>query len=76
MLASASLSGNAQKRVGDLALVYNSVITNSQDSSRKISSTTSYFLKGNLSRSEVISNHFLQLPFMIPKPVQELFSKK
>ena len=45
--------GSSQKKVGDLTLVYNSSITNTQDSSKKINSTTSYFLKGNLSRSEV-----------------------
>ena len=50
--------GISQKRVGDLTLVYNSVISNSQDSNRKISSTTSYFLKGNLSRSEINSSQF------------------
>ena len=42
--------GLTQKRVGDLTLVYNSTITNAQDSSKKINSTTGYFLKGNLSR--------------------------
>src|SRR5271169_3123389 len=51
-------AGNSQKRVGDLSLLYNSVITNAQDSSKKISSTTGYFLKGNLSRAEVNSNMF------------------
>src|SRR3984957_3426404 len=51
-------AGNSQKRVGDLSLLYNSVITNAQDSSKKISSTTGYFLKGNLSRAEVTSNMF------------------
>src|ERR1700722_18733469 len=51
-------AGNSQKRVGDLSLLYNSVITNAEDSSKKISSTTGYFLKGNLSRSEVTSNMF------------------
>jgi GLPGLI family protein len=50
--------GISQKRVGDLALVYNSIISNSQDSTRKISSTTSYFLKGNVSRSEINSSQF------------------
>ena len=50
--------GLAQKRVGDLMLVYNSTITNAQDSSRKINSTTSFFVKGNLSRSEVNSSLF------------------
>jgi GLPGLI family protein len=50
--------GSAQKRVGDLTVVYNSVITNSQDSNKKISSTTGYFLKGNLSRAEENSNMF------------------
>ena len=50
--------GSAQKRLGDLTLVYNSAITNTQDTSRKISSTTSFFVKGNLSRSEVASNSF------------------
>jgi GLPGLI family protein len=50
--------GSSQKRVGDLSLVYNSAITNADDSSKKISSTTAYFLKGNLSRAEVSSNMF------------------
>jgi GLPGLI family protein len=50
--------GAAQKRVGDLTILYNSVITNAQDSNKKISSTTGYFLKGNLSRAEVNSNLF------------------
>jgi len=50
--------GSAQKRLGDLTLVYNSTITNTQDSGRKISSTTSFFIKGNLCRSEVTSNLF------------------
>ena len=50
--------GSAQKRVGDLTLLYNSVITNAQDSSKKITSTTGYFLKGNLSRAEVNSSMF------------------
>jgi GLPGLI family protein len=53
-----SFTGAAQKRVGDLTLIYNSVITNSQDSGRKISSTTGFYLKGNLSRSEVTSSQF------------------
>jgi GLPGLI family protein len=50
--------GVSQKRVGDLTLIYNSVITNSQDTGKKISSTTGFYLKGNLSRSEVTSNQF------------------
>lgn len=50
--------GSAQKRLGDLTVVYNSTITNAQDSNRKISSTTSFFIKGNLCRSEVASNLF------------------
>jgi GLPGLI family protein len=50
--------GSSQKRLGDLTLVYNSNITSTQDSSKKISSTTSFFVKGNLSRSEIISNSF------------------
>ena len=50
--------GISQKRVGDLSLVYNSVISNSQDTNRKISSITSYFLKGNLSRSDINSSQF------------------
>jgi GLPGLI family protein len=52
------LFGLSQKRVGDLTLLYNSVITSAQDSSKKISSTTGYFIKGNLSRSEVNSPQF------------------
>ncbi len=51
-------SGSAQKRVGDLTLLYNSIITNSKDSGRKIVSTTAYFLKGNLSRAEVNNSLF------------------
>ena len=50
--------GSAQKRLGDLTIVYNSTITNALDSGRKISSTTSFFIKGNLCRSEVVSNLF------------------
>ena len=50
--------GLAQKRVGDLTIVYNSTITNAKDSSKKINSTTGYFLKGNLSRVEINSNLF------------------
>jgi GLPGLI family protein len=53
-----TVSGFAQKHVGDLSLIYNSVITNAQDSSKKISSTTGYFLMGNLSRAEVNSSSF------------------
>jgi GLPGLI family protein len=52
------VTGFAQKKIGDLTLIYNSVITNAQDSGRKIISTTGYFLKGNLSRSEVNSSQF------------------
>ncbi|HEY4965432.1 MAG TPA: hypothetical protein VII28_03490 [Puia sp.] len=58
MLTALPLLGKAQKRVGDLTLVYNSVITDAQDSNRKISSTTAYYLKGNLSRAEVNSSQF------------------
>ena len=54
----APLFGFAQKRVGDLTLIYNSAITNGQDTGKKISSTTGFYLKGNLSRSEVASNQF------------------
>jgi GLPGLI family protein len=50
--------GIAQKRVGDLSLMYNSVISNAQDTNRKINSTTAYFLKGNLSRAEVNSSQY------------------
>jgi GLPGLI family protein len=58
ILVATPLLGKTQKRVGDLTLVYNSVITNTSDSSRKISSTTAYYLKGNLSRAEVNSSQF------------------
>jgi GLPGLI family protein len=51
-------SGYSQKRVGDLTLIYNSTITSAQDSNKKIISSTSYYIKGNLSRSEVSSNMF------------------
>jgi GLPGLI family protein len=58
ILTALTLPAKSQKRVGDLTLVYNSVITSTQDSSRKISATTAYYLKGNLSRSEVTSSQF------------------
>jgi GLPGLI family protein len=58
LLVTLPLLGKTQKRVGDLTLVYNSIITNTSDSSRKISSTTAYYLKGNLSRAEVNSSQF------------------
>jgi GLPGLI family protein len=50
------LFGSSQKRVGDLTILYNSTITNTQDSNKKISSTSGYFLKGNLSRAEINNN--------------------
>jgi len=50
------LLGICQKRVSDLALQYNSVITNAKDSAKKIISTTGYFVKGSLSRAEVNSS--------------------
>ena len=58
MIAVLPLAGSAQKRVGDLTLLYNSVISDEQDSNKKISSTTGFFLKGNLSRAEVNSSQF------------------
>src|SRR5664279_858619 len=58
MLTALPLLGKTQKPVVDLTLVYNSVITDAQDSNRKISSTTAYYLKGNLSRAEVNSSQF------------------
>ena len=58
MLAGLPFTGITQKRVGDMTLVYNSVIGNTQDSSKKINSTTAYYLKGNLSRAEVNSSQF------------------
>jgi GLPGLI family protein len=45
--------GNAQKRVGELRLLYNSVITDAKDANKKINSTTEYYLKGNESRAEL-----------------------
>ncbi len=48
----------SQKKVGDLTIIYNSTITNTQDSGKKINSTTSFFLKGNLSRAETNSSLF------------------
>jgi hypothetical protein len=58
MLVTLPFPGKSQKRVGELTLVYNSVITNSLDSSKKISSTAAYYLKGNLVRAEVNSSQF------------------
>ena len=49
---------SSQKKITDLSIVYNSVITSSRDSANKISSTTSYFVKESLSRAEVTSNLF------------------
>jgi GLPGLI family protein len=48
--------GSAQKRVGELTLVYNAVITSAADPAKKISSTTAFFLKGYDSRSELSNN--------------------
>ncbi len=48
----------AQKQVGELTLQYNSVITRGDDPAKKINSTVAYFIKGNLSRSEVVNNLF------------------
>jgi len=53
-----AIQGAAQKRVAELTLLYNSVINNTQDPNKKISSTTGYFLKGNESRAEM-SNSLL-----------------
>ncbi len=53
-----AFQGSAQKRVAELTLLYNSVITNTQDPNKKISSTTGYYLKGNESRAE-LSNSLL-----------------
>lgn len=58
MFAGLPFMGITQKRVGDMTLVYNSVIGNTQDSAKKINSTTAYYLKGNLSRAEVNSSQF------------------
>jgi GLPGLI family protein len=49
---------NAQKQVGELTLIYNSAISHGDDVSKKINSTTAYYLKGNLSRSEISSSQF------------------
>lgn len=49
---------SAQKQVGELTLIYNSAISHGDDASKKINSTTAYYLKGNLSRSEINSNQF------------------
>ncbi len=67
--------GSSQKKVGDLTLVYNSSITNTQDTSKKINSTTSYFLKGNLSRSEVASNLFSSVTIYDSKTGSGVFTK-
>ena len=42
VLTGLTFPAKSQKRVGDLTLVYNSVITNAQDSNRKITATTAY----------------------------------
>jgi len=52
------IATTAQKRIGDLTLLYNSTINIAGDSNRKIPSTTAYYLKGNLSRAEVNSSQF------------------
>ncbi len=71
-----SVSGFTQKHVGELSLVYNSVITNAQDSSKKINSTTGYYLKGNLSRAEVNSNLFSSVTIYDSKKDQVSYLKK
>jgi len=50
--------GSSQKKSGELTLLYNSVITNAQDASKRISSTTGFYLKGYEIRSEVSNNLF------------------
>jgi GLPGLI family protein len=49
---------SAQKQVGELTIIYNSVITRGNEASKKINATTTFYLKGNQSRSEVTSNLF------------------
>lgn len=47
---------SAQKRVGELTLVYNYVL--SSDAGKPINAVTTFYIKGNLSRSEMTNNLF------------------
>src|SRR5947208_13090803 len=69
-------AGFSQKRLGDLTLVYNSTITNTKDSTKKISSTTSFIIKGNLCRSEVTSNMFSSVTINDSKTASDVLLKE
>jgi GLPGLI family protein len=58
MLLMASGTLSAQKRVGELTLVYNYFVYTSPDVGKQISATATFYIKGNLSRAEVSSNLF------------------
>ncbi|HEY4156034.1 MAG TPA: hypothetical protein VGM24_11420 [Puia sp.] len=49
---------SAQKRVGELTLVYNYVVASGKDASKQMNASTTIYIKGNLSRSEANSNLF------------------
>lgn len=49
---------SAQKRIGELTLVYNYVVANGKDAAKQMDATATFYVKGNLSRAEVSSSLF------------------
>jgi GLPGLI family protein len=49
---------SAQKRVGELTLVYNYVVASGADDSKPMNATATFYIKGNLSRAEINSRLF------------------
>jgi len=48
----------AQKRIGELTLVYNYAVTTNPDVGKQIIARATFYIKGNLSRAEVTSDLF------------------
>jgi GLPGLI family protein len=49
---------SAQKRTGELTLVYNYVVSNAKDAGKGMHANTTFYIKGNLSREEISSSLF------------------
>jgi len=49
---------SAQKKVGELSLVYNYVVSNAKNAGGQMRGTAAFYIKGNLSREENSSNLF------------------
>ncbi len=49
---------SAQKRIGELTLVYNYVIGSATDAGKQMHATATFYIKGNLSRAEVNNKLF------------------